>query len=326
MDPQKTIDVVLPAAAFLLIVALWLVGMIILSMRRSGLATKIHRRIGLIEDSGRPERQLRLWHDGKEVTTYVPGMPVRPPAMQRFRRLCQDAGWQTPHTTILTGVLCASGLLGLCMLALLRSPLLALGAPVSLLSVFWIYLKQCATRQEAVFDRQFIDALDLATRSLRAGHPLLGAFRVICDEVPAPVGNVFSEICQQQGVGVGMEEALRRAAAASTSLDLKLFATSVAIQMRTGGNLTDMMERLATVIRSRMWLTRRIRVLTAQTQFSKRLLLVLPFVVFLALNLLNPAYMQPLYTTPLGKGMLMIAGAGLLLGGWAMNRMASLKY
>lgn len=96
-----------------------------------------------------------------------------------------------------------------------------------------------------------------------------------------------------------LEVALRQAAIDSGSSEMKMFSTSVAIQLRTGGNLADLMDRLSQVIRERMRLAR--RVLTAQTQFSKQ---VLAFVTFALLSLLNPKYMGPLYTTTLGQMML----------------------
>jgi tight adherence protein B len=269
---------------------------------------------------------LRLWHEGQEAVTYVPWMPRRNTVAQRITRLYRDTGWKTPPAMILTILAWVCGLAAMIVLTLSHNPLLAAAGPVVVVLLFWLYVKHCIAKREMIFDQQFIDALDLAARSLRAGHPLLGAFRVISDEIPAPVGNIFGEICQQQGIGVSVEDALRRAAAGLTSLDLKLFATSVTIQMRTGGNLTEMMERLASVSRGRMWLTRRIRVLTAQTQFSKRLLLVLPFLIFFVLNLINPRYMEPLYHTWIGQMLLLAAATGLLTGAWVMNRMAVLKY
>jgi tight adherence protein B len=177
-----------------------------------------------------------------------------------------------------------------------------------------------------MFEIQFVDALDLAARSLRAGHPLVGSFQLIAEEIAAPVSTVFAQICQQQALGSSIEEALTLISERSSSKDLQLFATSVIIQVRSGGNLADMMERLAAVIRERRRLSRRLRVLTAQTQFSKRALLALPFVIFLGLNLLDPTYMVPLYTTSAGQFLLLIGGTGLVLGGWMMNRIGVLRY
>jgi tight adherence protein B len=104
-----------------------------------------------------------------------------------------------------------------------------------------------------------------------------------------------------------------------------LFATSIVIQLRSGGNLAEMMERLAYVIRERMRLARRVRVLTAQTQFSKRILLLLPIVIFVILNMLNPEYMHPLFSSSAGQKILFVAASGLLIGSWMMNKLSVLK-
>jgi tight adherence protein B len=178
----------------------------------------------------------------------------------------------------------------------------------------------------AQFERQFIHALELAARSLRAGHPLLGAFQLISEELDEPVRTTFTEICQQHSMGVNLEGALERVAQASTSQDLRLFATSVAIQLRSGGNLADMMERLSFVIRDRLRLGRRIRILTSQTQFSKRILVGMPFALFLVLNLVNPQYVGTLYSTHQGQILLGVASVMMVLGILTMNRMAKLKY
>lgn len=107
---------------------------------------------------------------------------------------------------------------------------------------------------------------------------------------------------------------------------MKLFATSVATQMHSGGNLADMMDRLATVIRDRIRLTQRIRVLVAQTEFSKRCLIALPFFVFIMINAINPQYMEPLYTTSMGQVLMGVTIANLLVGTWVMNILSKLKY
>jgi tight adherence protein B len=319
------LNILLAAAAFVLVASLWLVVALVWSIRSGRSARRVRERIGLARPQANT-RELRLWHEGKEATTTVPGRRPSKPLVQRLEELCADAGWRAGLRSL------GMGLVGGCLLAyvimytLTGAPLVSAIAPGTVLAGFWIVLQQRIVKQEALFEKQLLDALDLATRSLRAGHPLMGAFQVISQEIAAPAGSVFAKICQQQAIGVGLEEALRGAAAESHSPDLKLFATSVAIQIRTGGSLTDMMERLSAVIRNRMWLTRRVRVLTAQTQFSKRLLLVMPFVVFLALNLINPKYMKPLYATTDGQWLLLISGACLFTGAWVMNRLAILKY
>jgi tight adherence protein B len=242
--------------------------------------------------------------------------------MQKVR---VDAGMEQPLTHILLTLLVVLVAFAMTGYMLTSATLVAISAPLAVLIVFWIFVTNRIARRTATFERQLIDALDLATRSLRVGHPLVGSFQLIADEIPAPVGLVFAEVCQQQQLGMAMEEALRGAAARSGSDDLKLFVTSVVIQLRSGGNLADMMQRLANVIRERNRLARRVKVLTAQTQFSKRILLALPFLVFVLLNVINPKYMLPLYGTTTGQ---IIAGAaltGLFLGWITMNWISKLN-
>ena len=107
---------------------------------------------------------------------------------------------------------------------------------------------------------------------------------------------------------------------------MKIFATSVVIQLRSGGNLADMIDRVAWVVRERMRLHRRARVLTAEAQMSKWVLLALPTGMFALLMIINPQYMDPFFTTFLGQVMMAVAVCMLLMGAWIMNKMANLKY
>ena len=127
-------------------------------------------------------------------------------------------------------------------------------------------------------------------------------------------------------MGLKLEEAMERVASTTPSRDVQLFATAVTIQLRSGGNLADVMERLADVIRDRVRIGRRIKVLTAQTQFSKNVLIALPIILFFVLNLVNKDYMAPLITSTPGQLMMGAAIVNLLIGVWVMNKISVLKY
>ena len=320
------LDVTIMAAAFGLVLAIWYVAMLMVSLRRAAKRRTVRDRLALGEQGEVRSRTLRLWSDGEEATTVVPVAQTRPSIVERLDDLRASAGWHAPWPTIALGLFGGSTLLAAISYALTRQWLVAVVAFCSVFIVFWVCLKAAISRYTALFERQFVGAMELASRSLRAGHPLVGAFQLIAQEVAPPVCTIFGQICQQQAMGIGLERALRQAAEKTHSEDMKLFATSVAIQLHSGGNLADMMERLAAVVRDRMRLNRRVRVLTAQTQFSKRVLIALPFVLFVLLNLINPGYMGLLYTTRLGQFLLLLAGAGILLGSYVMNRMAVLRY
>jgi tight adherence protein B len=326
-DPAHTILFIQAASAFGLVISIWLAGVLLWSTRRAKRSRELRQRLGIapVEPDG-DGRLLRLWHEGHEATTLVPGEDSHPGLRQRIEKLMRQADLRTPLPSAIMGSIAVLAIVFMAVLVITGNALIGLCSDVAVVIVFWILLNLRISRRIALFERQLIDALELAARSLRAGHPLVGAFKLIADEIPAPVGELFGRVWQQQQLGSPLDEALRGAAVDSGSEDAKLFSTSVRIQLRSGGNLADMMERLAEVIRERNRLSRRIHVLTAQTQFSKRVLLAMPFLMFVLLNVLNPRYLAPLYETSAGHIILLIAAGTLLLGWWVMNRMARLSW
>jgi len=319
-------DMVVAAAVFGLILSIWLFAVMLWRIRCVRRQEKIHQRLDLTAPTAGRTRILRLWHEGKEVTTAVVDAAAPASPWARFQRFCQLADWGLSAQMVLA-LLAVAAMTAFGVGAILAETTIGgVTLAVAVVLIFRGYAQRRINRRHALFETQLVDALDLAARSLRAGHPLGAALGLIAEEIGPPVGTVFAKINDQQSVGVGLDEAVRQAAAASASADLKLFATAVGIQIRSGGNLAAVIDRLALVIRDRMRLNRRIRVLTAQTQFSKRILLALPFILFALLNVLNAEYMAPLYTTAQGNILLGVGAAGLLMGSWSMNRLAVMRY
>ena len=321
-----TSQLLLAAAGFGLVISLWLIAMVVVTMRRNEREMVVAKRLGEISPDQEHIRVLRLWHEGEQITTVVPVESAWKTLMDRLQQIPKAAGWVTPIHSILRGVAGLAVLLFTATIAATGNVISATGALIAVPVVFMIYTRYKISRHAEHFERQFADALQLLARSLKAGHPLSGAFRLVAEEMTPPVSDIFARLCQEQSLGISLEDSLRSVAASTSSSDLKLFATSVGIQVRTGGNLADMMDRLAAVIRERIRLSQRVRVISAQTQFSKRILLVLPLLMLLALSILNPAHMAPLFENTLGHYMLLAGGVAMLLGWWTMNQMAKLRY
>ena len=193
------------------------------------------------------------------------------------------------------------------------------------MTLFWIFTKRRISKRLTLFERQFVDSLGIAARALRAGHPLVGAFQLVSEEAGEPLGSVFAQICQEQALGLDLRDSIRRVANTSRNADLKLFATAVAIQLRSGGNLAELMDSLASIMRSRMRLNRRVRILTAQAQLSKRVLITVPIVVFVLLNILTPEYVRSFYITWPGRFMLAMTVVSILFGSWVMRKLSVLR-
>jgi tight adherence protein B len=325
-NPQQIIELGLALSTFALVLSLWIAGMLLWGGRQAARSGKVRRRLGLEKSQPAGERILHLWHEGQDLTTTVPVGQRSISWPRRIEQQFQKADLPLRFGQIVVLLLGIALISIAFMLVVSGNPLLSIGVAGALLVIMRIYILARIASREALFETQLVDALELAARSLRAGHPLLGAFQLLSSEMAPPVSTVFADLCQQHGMGADLEQVLREAGEESASDDMKLFATSVAIQIRTGGNLADLMERLALVIRDRMRVHRRVRVLTAQTQMSKRVLIALPFVLFVVLNVIKPSYMDPLYVTSAGKFMLGAAVFLLLSGTWIMNRMVALKY
>jgi tight adherence protein B len=320
MDRQELLNLIREAAAFGLILSVWLIGTLLWVARRTRRANEMSKRLALADPSrAKNGRVLQLWKDGEVATATVPDQRPNLGIYAQIDKMRLDAGWQLSLSATLLrlgGAAVVAAILGFIVTG---TPLMIGAAPIAVGVVFWIYLTQRITKRQALFERQLVDALELAARSLRVGHPLVGSFRLISEEIPAPVGELFGRVCQQQSLGVAMDSALRDAAAQSPSDDLRLFATSVVIQLHSGGNLADLMGRLSEVIRERNRLARRVRILTAQTQLSKRVLLALPILAFVGLSFMNPEYMRPLYTTHSGDIVSAVAILGMFFGWMLMN-------
>lgn len=323
----QSIDLLLAGAVFGLVLSLWIGLMLLWTSRRSRRLMKLAQRLGTTgSESQANRRTLHLWHEGKEVSTSVAVQESQMSFREKLDANCRRAGLSVSGVTALSAVFGAAAAAFLMSFVLFQNVILSLGAGVTIIVVARLVLSNRIAKRETVFEKQFVNALELASRSLRAGHPLVGAFQLVSEEMDAPVKHVFEDICQRHALGADLEGAIRLVSSRTSSNDMKLFATSVAIQMRSGGNLANLMDRLSSVIRDRIRLSRRVRVLTAQTQMSKRILLVLPVLVFVLFSVLNPTYMDPFYTTTAGRLMLGVGVIGMAVGTWMMNRMTQLKY
>jgi len=328
-DSRSLIDLVVAFSIFGLIISLWLGVLLLWWRRKFPQIQRFQERLSAVGGKGTSGegRIVGLWHEGQEITTNVPGPVGWTLVRERMERVRREAGWEVSLPPLLAFVAVATAIVfGIAFILtngrIFSSAVVALAVPL----LFHFYLQHRVDQRKSLFEKRLLEALQSTIGPLRAGHPLGAAFRFTATEVGPPVGVLFGRICQKQELGMSLETAIREVAEETASPDMKLFAASVVIQLRSGGNLVDMMERLATLIRNRIRLNRRLRVLTAQTQLSKRILLALPFLFFIVLNLIVPEYMSLLFNTPLGRLLLSLAGLGVLIGTWVMNRLTRIRF
>jgi tight adherence protein B len=160
------------------------------------------------------------------------------------------------------------------------------------------------------FEEQFPEALDLIARALKAGHAFATGLKMAADELPEPVGPEFKKTFEEQNFGLPLKDALDNLTLRIPLLDVRFFATAVLIQRETGGNLAEILENLAHVVRERFKILRQVRVHTAHGRFTGYVLLGLPAVMLVGLTFINPEHMGLLFTERMGQMML---GAALVL-------------
>ena len=166
-----------------------------------------------------------------------------------------------------------------------------------------------SARQKRI-EEQFPEALDLLSRAIRAGHAFQTAMGMVAEELPDPVGPEFKKTFDQQNYGLPLRDALNEMAERIPILDVKFFVTAVLIQRDTGGNLAEILDNLAHVVRERFKIRRQIRVHTAHGRFTGYVLLALPAALCIALMFINPEHMNLLFKEHMGH--LMLLGAIVL--------------
>jgi tight adherence protein B len=166
----------------------------------------------------------------------------------------------------------------------------------------WLRWKRSSRLKK--FEEQFPDALDVLSRAVRAGHAFQAALGMAADELPWPVGPELKKAFDQQNFGLPLRDALGQLADRVPILDVRFFVTAVLIQRDTGGNLAEILDNLAAVVRERFKIQRQVRVHTAHGRFTGYVLLGLPPFLAIALTMIDPDHMTPLFHERLGQMML----------------------
>jgi len=188
-------------------------------------------------------------------------------------------------------------------------------------------VRSARERRSLQLSGQLPDALDMMVRSLRAGHGVTAAMRLVAEEMPLPVAMEFGRCFEEQRLGVPLDDAMRNMVArVPTNDDLKILAVSLIIQHDTGGNLIEILENIANTVRDRFKFFGKLRALTVEAKMSAWILSALPVVCAGLVLLVNPNYLQPLVASSLGNAMMLFGvalwGVGIL---W-MRRLAQVDF
>jgi tight adherence protein B len=247
------------------------------------------------------------------------------PLFERLERMLEQAqvGLTVARLLLFSGLAAlGAGIVGTLLLGPL--PALVLAALAGLMPTLVVYaIREKRSRK---MSEQLPDALDMMARSLRAGHALTSAFKLVASEMPNPVALEFGRAFEEQNLGMSFERAVINMTRRSPgNADLKIFAVSVIVQKETGGNLVEILEKIAETIRSRYRFYGKLATLTAEGRISGLVLGILPILTSAALLMVNPKYVGMLTGTGMGRGFLIYAMVSWLMGVFWLRQMAKVE-
>jgi tight adherence protein B len=208
----------------------------------------------------------------------------------------------------------------------LRAPLV--GIPLGLVAAYlpFAYVNFIRGRRLVKFEEQFPEAIDLLARALRAGHAFTTGVEMVGAEMADPVGAEFRLMYDRQNFGMPVPDTLRAFAERVPIIDARFFATAVLTQRESGGNLSEVLDKLAAVIRERFKVKRQVRVITAHGRMTGWVLSALPPALAFALFLINPSQMMILVRDPLGVQMIIVAVVLQVIGTLIIRKLVNIEY
>jgi tight adherence protein B len=189
-----------------------------------------------------------------------------------------------------------------------------------------LYIERKRTARLGRFEQQLPDAIDLFTRTMRAGHNIHSGLETVAAETADPLRMEFRKIIEELALGSQIEPALHGLGARIPLVDLKFFITGLILQRQTGANMVGVLENLARLVRERLNMAAKLKAHTAQQRFSAGLLCALPLVVGLGFWVLKPEYMRLLWTDPVGSKFLTYAVISEFTGIVVIRRIANVRF
>jgi tight adherence protein B len=180
-------------------------------------------------------------------------------------------------------------------------------------------------RRQNIFLNDFADAIDVMVRALKAGLPVSESMKIIAAESGPPVGPEFSEVVEGQRVGITIDQGIERMVDRIPLSEVNFLAIVMAIQSKTGGNLSEALSNLSRVLRDRKKMKQKIVSVSQEAKSSAAIIGSLPFIIMGALTLLNPNYLNPLFETSMGNILLVGSATWMSIGVLVMKKMINFE-
>jgi tight adherence protein B len=313
--------------AFVVVAAGVFAGFSLLDQRNAR-ARLLRERLTAVRKAAerQPDEELELLRD--EVLSEIPALDNllrRSQRVSNLQVLLSQADLSMRAGNMILLCLATAIVAGFITAVVGRSPVFGLvGALVGGLMPY-SYASFRRGRRFKQFEELFPQAIDTLARAVRAGHALTTALELISNEVGEPVSGEFRKLFEEQKFGLPMRDALINLTERMPLVDVKFFVTAVMLQRETGGNLAEILDNLSYVIRERFKIQRQVRVFTAQGRMTMLLLMLMPPIIVTVMLFLNPGFIRPLFTDPIGHTFVVVGIVLQTVGYFVIRRIIQIQ-
>ena len=283
------------------------------------------RSRGILDQRGAQSDSLLAEEEPTGVALIVTRVLNRIPQRADMKRRLEQGGLDWSPETFLLISLGSAAAFFVAMLLLADGIVAAVAAALGLF-IPWLYVSRKRAKRAAAFEAAFPESLDLLTRALKAGQAFAAGIQVIAEEAEEPVRSEFRQVHEEVRFGFPVNESLEALADRVDLVDVRLFVTAILIQRESGGNLAEKLQNLSEVIRARFKFRRQVRVHSAHGRMTGTIIGFLPVFVALAILVISPDYMLPMFTEPLGRWMLLGGFISMMMGFFLIRRITQVQY
>jgi len=287
------------------------------------LNSKVNRRLELLEKGGGREQVLEQLR--KEMSQHLRSQQIPLYSLLATKAQKANIAFTPSQLIMIMGVLSVIAYVGLTVGTGAGTPVRIAVAALMGIGGVYVWVNNKAKKRTAMIEEQLPDAVELMVRSLRVGHPFSSAIAIVSNEVSDPLGSEMGVISDEAAYGRDMGESLKAMAERMDMQDLRFLAVAVTIQQTSGGNLAEILDGLAKVIRARFKLFRRVKAITAEAKWSGMFLSVFPLGALVMINVIQPNYYDDVKDTAVFIPACLVVAGFLVTNIVVMRRLVNIK-
>jgi len=287
------------------------------------LNNRVNRRLEMLEKGTAREEVMEQLRKEMHQHLEAKGIPLYSLLADKAQKA--NIAFSPKALVLIMVILSALAFLGLTVGTAAALPVRALVSVVMGFGGVYMWINGKAKKRMKMVEEQLPDAVELMVRSLRVGHPFSSAVNMVAKEVADPLGSEFGMIADEAAYGRDISESLKDLAERMDMQDLRFLAVAVTIQQQSGGNLAEVLEGLAKVIRARFKLFRRVKAITAEAKWSGQFLSGFPILVIVMINVIKPDYYDTVKDTVFFVPAALFVAAFLIINMFFMKMMVNIK-